>query len=93
MALPHCQITRNPALLHGQIETIFWGMSLDVVLEVRLNAALALVRRVALTPRDARLPADPGKVHAVIGMRRAGDRRDGVSFTARRSSGPSRAVC
>ncbi|MEK7467807.1 MAG: ATP-binding protein [Planctomycetota bacterium] len=44
---------------------------LSVLLE-KLNAALAPLQPLALTRRDARLPAVPGKVHAVIGMRRAG---------------------
>ena len=47
-------------------------MPLHPVLLEKLNAALAPVRPLRLTRRDARLPAVPGKVHAVIGMRRAG---------------------
>jgi len=47
-------------------------MSLHPVLAEKLSAALAEVPPVALTRRDARLPAVAGKVHAVIGMRRAG---------------------
>ncbi|MFA5844568.1 MAG: ATP-binding protein [Coriobacteriia bacterium] len=47
-------------------------MSLHPVLDEKLSAALAEVPPVALTRRDARLPAVAGKVHAVIGMRRAG---------------------
>jgi predicted AAA+ superfamily ATPase len=47
-------------------------MSLHPVLAERLSAALAEESPVALTRRDARLPAVAGKVHAVIGMRRAG---------------------
>jgi len=47
-------------------------MSLHPVLAEKLSAALAPVPPVALTRRDARLPPVPGKVHAVIGMRRAG---------------------
>jgi predicted AAA+ superfamily ATPase len=47
-------------------------MPLHPVLLEKLNAALAPVRPLQLTRRDARLPAVPGKVHAVIGMRRAG---------------------
>jgi predicted AAA+ superfamily ATPase len=47
-------------------------MSLHPVLEEKLNTALQPQPGVNLTPRDARLPAVPGKVHAVIGMRRAG---------------------
>jgi predicted AAA+ superfamily ATPase len=47
-------------------------MPLHPVLEERLNAALAPSVAVQFTKRDARLPAIPGKAHAVIGMRRAG---------------------
>ncbi len=47
-------------------------MPLHPVLEERLNAALSAAAPAAFTPRDARLPAVPGKAHAVIGMRRAG---------------------
>ena len=47
-------------------------MSLHPVLAEKLSAALAPAPPFALTRRDARLPAVPGKVHAVIGMRRAG---------------------
>jgi hypothetical protein len=47
-------------------------MSLHPVLAEKLSAALEPVAASALTRRDARLPAVSGKVHAVIGMRRAG---------------------
>ena len=47
-------------------------MPLHPVLEERLNAALAPSPPQPSTARDARLPAVPGKAHAVIGMRRAG---------------------
>ncbi len=47
-------------------------MTLHPVLNDKLNASLAPSVGSALTLRDARLPAVPGKVHAVIGMRRAG---------------------
>ena len=47
-------------------------MPLHPVLLEKLNAALAPASTPPLTRRDARLPAVPGKVHAVIGMRRAG---------------------
>ncbi len=47
-------------------------MPLHPVLAEKLHAALAPSAPVALTRRDARLPAIPGKVHSVIGMRRAG---------------------
>jgi uncharacterized protein len=47
-------------------------MPLHPVLEERLNAALAPSPPQPCTARDARLPAVPGKAHAVIGMRRAG---------------------
>jgi predicted AAA+ superfamily ATPase len=47
-------------------------MSLHPVLAEKLSAALAPRTAPSLTRRDAHLPAVPGKVHAVIGMRRAG---------------------
>src|SRR3990172_5474879 len=47
-------------------------MSLHPVLAEKLSAALVEAPPPALTRRAARLPAVPGKVHAVIGMRRAG---------------------
>lgn len=47
-------------------------MALHPVLLEKLNAALEPQPSAVLTRRDARLPAVPGKVHAVIGMRRAG---------------------
>jgi len=48
------------------------GMSLHPVLAEKLSAALAADDAPSFTRRDARLPPVPGKVHAVIGMRRAG---------------------
>jgi len=47
-------------------------VALHPVFAEKLNAALEPAPPFALTRRDARLPAVPGKVHAVIGMRRAG---------------------
>ena len=47
-------------------------MSLHPVLAEKLSAAMAVEAAPAFTRRDALLPAVPGKVHAVIGMRRAG---------------------
>jgi hypothetical protein len=47
-------------------------MSLHPVLAEKLSAALAAAPPAAITRRDARLPPVAGKVHAVIGMRRAG---------------------
>jgi hypothetical protein len=47
-------------------------VALHPVLEDKLNLALAPSPPFGLTGRDARLPAIPGKVHAVIGMRRVG---------------------
>jgi len=47
-------------------------MPLHPVLLEKLNAALAPTPTPPLTRRDARLPVVPGKMHAVIGMRRAG---------------------
>lgn len=47
-------------------------MALHPVLLEKLNAAIESQPPAVLTQRDAQLPAVPGKVHAVIGMRRAG---------------------
>jgi predicted AAA+ superfamily ATPase len=47
-------------------------MPLHPVLAEKLSAALEPAAPVSFTRRDARLPAVPGKVHSVIGMRRAG---------------------
>ncbi|NCP55926.1 MAG: AAA family ATPase, partial [Rhodoferax sp.] len=47
-------------------------MSLHPILLEKLNAALLPLAPVSLTLRDTQLPKLAGKVHAVIGMRRAG---------------------
>ena len=47
-------------------------MSLHPVLNEKLNAAVAPGPELVATRRDAALPAIPGKIHAVIGMRRVG---------------------
>lgn len=47
-------------------------MPLHPVLVEKLAAALEPAAPARFTPRDAQLPAVPGKVHSVIGMRRAG---------------------
>ncbi|MGH7151365.1 MAG: ATP-binding protein [Planctomycetota bacterium] len=47
-------------------------MPVHPVLLEKLNAALEPARPWTFTRRDARLPAVAGKVHSVIGMRRAG---------------------
>lgn len=47
-------------------------MSLHPVLAEKLNAAMTATPPAPLTRRDVRLPQVPDKVHAVIGMRRAG---------------------
>lgn len=47
-------------------------VNLHPALAEKLSAALEPTAAVPFTRRDARLPAVPGKVHAVIGMRRAG---------------------
>jgi len=47
-------------------------VALHPVLAEKLSAALEPAPPFVLTRRDARLPAVPAKVHAVIGMRRAG---------------------
>lgn len=47
-------------------------MALHPVLNEKLNAAVLAGPHLKATRRDSVLPAVPGKVHAVIGMRRAG---------------------
>ncbi len=47
-------------------------VTLHPILAEKLSSALAPAPPARLTRRDARLPEIPGKVHAVIGMRRAG---------------------
>jgi predicted AAA+ superfamily ATPase len=47
-------------------------MSLHPVLNETLNSAVVFGPALQATRRDAVLPAVPGKVHAIIGMRRAG---------------------
>ena len=47
-------------------------MALHPVLHEQLNTAVLALPQLRATRRDAVLPAVPGKVHAVIGMRRAG---------------------
>jgi hypothetical protein len=47
-------------------------MALHPVLAEKLSEALVAVKQPPFTRRDARLPKVPGKVHSVIGMRRAG---------------------
>ena len=69
-------------------------MGLHPVLADKLSAALELTQGSELTTRDARLHVVPGKVHAVIGMRRAGK----TTFLRqlleekRRSMAPQRAI-
>jgi len=45
-------------------------MALHPVLNEKLNTSVLPVPQLLATHRDAVLPAVPGKVHAVIGMRR-----------------------
>jgi len=47
-------------------------MALHPVLNEKLNTAVLPVQQLLATRRNAVLPVVPGKVHAVIGMRRAG---------------------
>lgn len=49
-------------------------MPLHPVLADKLQVALQATATRQLTRRDARLPLVPGKVHSIIGMRRAGAR-------------------
>jgi hypothetical protein len=73
----HCGLAANPdcdeCVLAKRTPWIYGGgMNLHPVLAEKLSAALAEAPPVALTRRDACLPMVAGKVHAVIGMRRAG---------------------
>jgi uncharacterized protein len=56
----------------GHIGESLFGMSLHPVLAEKLSVAVQPLPALGLTRRDATLPAVPGKVHAVIGMRRSG---------------------
>jgi len=69
-------------------------MPLHPVLLENLNAAVVHAPPPRLTRRDARLPAVPGKVHAVIGMRRAGKTTFLLQLQAerRQTLAPERAV-
>ena len=69
-------------------------MSLHPVLLEKLNAALLPTAPANMTARDASLPAVPGKVHAVIGMRRSGKTTFLRQLQAerRRTVAPERAV-
>ena len=69
-------------------------MSLHPVLLEKLNAALLPTAPANITARDASLPAVPGKVHAVIGMRRSGKTTFLRQLQAerRRTVAPERAV-
>jgi predicted AAA+ superfamily ATPase len=69
-------------------------MSLHPVLRDKLEAGLLPAPEAGITPRDNRLPAIPNKVHAVIGMRRAGKSTFLRQLQAQRQRqlGPERAV-
>ena len=69
-------------------------MPLNPILLEKFNEALLPVAAASMTRRDARLPAIPGKVHAVIGMRRAGKTTflRQLQTEARQSLPPERAV-
>jgi len=59
-------------LTEGQLDLTMPRMPLHPVLLDKLNEAMAPAPAPAFTRRDAALPRIPGKVHSVIGMRRAG---------------------
>ena len=69
-------------------------MPLNPILIEKFNEALLPVASALVTQRDARLPAIPGKVHAVVGMRRAGKTTflRQLQTEARQSLPPERAV-
>jgi hypothetical protein len=56
-------------------------MPLHPVLLEKLNSTLTAKESPPFTRRDARLSAVPGKVHAVIGMRRSGPPLAPIPFT------------
>lgn len=94
MIPPESRILRNVSLMQGHIASRLAGMSLHRILVEKLNAALEACTELPLTPRAARLPAVPGKVHAVTGMRRAGKTTylHQLLQERRRSIQPERAV-
>ncbi len=69
-------------------------MYLHPVLRDKLEAGLLPISETGITPRDVRLPAIPNKVHAVVGMRRAGKSTFLRQLQAERQRqlGPERAV-
>ncbi len=69
-------------------------MYLHPVLQDKLEAGLLPAPEIGITPRDVRLPAIPNKVHAVVGMRRAGKSTFLRQMQAERQRqlGPERAV-
>lgn len=69
-------------------------MPLNPILLEKLNEALLPVVSSPMTRRDACLPVIPGKVHAVIGMRRAGKTTflRQLQAAARQSLPPERAI-
>ena len=60
------------SLTEGHIRAHLSPVNLHPLLAAKLSAALGPSASPTLTRRYARLPPVPGKVHAVIGMRRAG---------------------
>ena len=56
----------------GHISGTIPAVGLHPVLAEKLSAAIAAASPTPAIARDARLPRVPGKVHAVIGMRRSG---------------------
>jgi len=72
VSLQKIPICHKVSLAEGHLFAQGTGMPLHPVLLEKLNTALAPVSPPLLTRRDAQLPTAPGKVHAVIGMRRAG---------------------
>src|SRR5712692_2813883 len=64
--LSKCVLDRRTPIGHAR------AVTLHPILAEKLSAALAAASPFVLTRRDALLPKVPGKVHAVIGMRRAG---------------------
>lgn len=73
MSLGEVWLSPYPSLTGGHLWPETFGvMALHPVLLEKLNESLSLGPSPPRTRRDAQLPGVPGKVHAVIGMRRAG---------------------
>lgn len=62
------QIISNVSLIKGHLVRTFRYAASPILIE-KLNEAVSVGEPKPFTPRDAQLPAIPGKVRAIIGMR------------------------